>query len=183
MKKIFILLAVLMVAATIPAALMAQAISWEQRLIDEVNLYRLAATLEDGIYREPYTLVASISDSEELWAKALKGTGILAHGAATTPAGYVIGADGRAGKVWVPSRDGWTDFLIRNAFFGMLPALQSENGYAGQSTDPAFVCAAWATSPGHYQNMVDPRFTRAGAASWTWGSGAKSVWLGVMTND
>ncbi len=156
----------------LPSVCLAQAITWEERLIVEVNLYRL----EVGV--EPLVLDARLSESGKWWAQALKGTGIMAHGWPCKD-GYLVDDSGQQiSRVWLPSDSGWTDFNIRNAYLG-IQGFQSENGYFGKSTDPAFVCAAWATSPGHYSNMVNPRFTRAGAAKNTWGSGKSSVWLEV----
>lgn len=173
----------------IPVHAFAQAATWEEQLVNEVNLYReaanaaeLASTGTIAKYREPLRYNQTLADSGKWWAQALKGTGLMAHGWYTNSAGYLVSEPGgsQISRVWLPSDSGWTDFNIRNAYLGLPSSFQSENGYFGKSTDPALVVYAWSTSPGHYANMINADFTEAGAAQNAWGVGKKSVWLEFM---
>lgn len=166
---------------------------WEEDLLSAINAERAYADdREFAIHGEvlsprlPLTLNPALTASAQIWVDALKGTGILAHGWHTNDAGYLVAGYGETkavSRVWLPSRDRWTDFVIRNEFFGVF-AFGSENGFVGKSTKAGHVVAAWAAggwnidprlAATHYGNLVNPRWTQMGAAKGTWGSGKSSV--------
>lgn len=192
------MLKAILILLLLPAAALAQSLSWEEQMLAAVNDQREYANQRElAIYgylereRLPLRLNPTLSESGKWWAQALKGTGLMAHGWYTNSAGYLVSEPGgsQISRVWLPASAGWTDFTMRNFYLGLRPAWQSENGYFGRSTDPAFVVTAWATSGwnddprlvrgGHYANLIDPDLTDCGAARNAWGAGKSSVWLEV----
>lgn len=180
----------------IPIILLLFGITWEEQLIQEINVYREDANLRElAIYgyieqeRVPLKHNLTLDESGKWWARALRGTDLMVHGWYVNENGYLVNGGKILSKVWLPSDMGWTDFNIRNAYLGLY-GWQSENGYFGKSTDPKVVCMTWATNGwnddprlvrgGHYSNMISPYWDEAGVAKNAWGNGKSSVWLEVF---
>lgn len=167
---------------------------WEEDLLAAINAERAYADdREFAIHgevlapRAPLTINPLLTTSAEMWVAALKGTGLQTHGWHTNDDGYLVAAYGETEPItraWLPSRDRYSNFVIRNEFLGLF-TFCSENGAYVKSTKVDHLVAGWISSGGwnidprlarlHYGNLVNPRWTEMGVAKGTWGSGKSSV--------
>ena len=173
----------------------AQKLSWEEQFVVLINQERSSANDREwaiyGAYangfRGPLTINPRLTASAQLWCNALKGSNYFDHYGYVTNQGYLRRSYydwTQISRVWLPSKyNNYTDWTIRNEYFGVFPTASSENGYLGGGSRPRDIFNAWKAgtwnidprlASGHYSNMINPRWIEVGIAKNTWGGGKNS---------